>query len=247
MNGSYVHIESFMVEELHLKGNELIAYAVVHGFSQDGSSVFCGSSAYIAKWCGCTKKTAITILNKLAGKGLIEKIDKFVNGVHLCDYRAVFFENEKGYRYPQNYTGVGKFLHRGGEVFTPGGGEKITPHTIEVDTIGETIEDKANGLKDETAESVIEQSEFSDAVKASLREFAEYREERKQPLTAKAAEKAINVLRSLPDDETRIKSIDQSILNNWRGLFDVKGSFGNGSNEKRGMVQAHYEESYVPF
>lgn len=99
----------------------------------------------------------------------------------------------------------------------------------------------------ETAESVIEQSEFSDEVKRSLREFAEYREERKQPLTARAAEKAINVLRSLPDDETRVKSIDQSILNNWRGLFDVKGSFGSGSNDKRGMVQAHYEESYVPF
>lgn len=98
-----------------------------------------------------------------------------------------------------------------------------------------------------TAESIIDESEFSDEVKRSLREFAEYRKERKQPLTAIAAEKAINVLRSLPDDETRIKSIDQSILNNWRGLFDVKGSFGNGSNDKRGMVQAHYDESYVPF
>ena len=97
-----------------------------------------------------------------------------------------------------------------------------------------------------TVEEVIDESQFSDEVKRSLREFAEYREERKQPLTAKAAEKAINVLRSLPDDETRIKSIDQTILNNWRGLFDVKGSFGSG-NDKRGMVQAHYEESYVPF
>ena len=97
-----------------------------------------------------------------------------------------------------------------------------------------------------TAESVIEESQLSDEVKRSLRELAEYREERKQPLTAMAAEKAINVLRSLPDDETRIKSIDQSILNNWRGLFDIKGSFGSG-NDKRGMVQAHYEESYVPF
>lgn len=97
-----------------------------------------------------------------------------------------------------------------------------------------------------TAESVIDESEFSDEVKRSLREFAEYRKERKQPLTSMAAEKAINVLRSLPDDETRIKSIDQSILNNWRGLFDVKGNFG-GSNDKRGMAQAHYDESYVPF
>ncbi|AXH71816.1 hypothetical protein HOT76_gp39 [Eggerthella phage PMBT5] len=112
-----------------------------------------------------------------------------------------------------------------------------------IQTTSSAIVEKSN----DTAESVIEASSFSDAVKASLREFAEYREERKQPLTAKAAEKAINVLRSFPDDETRIKSIDQSILNNWRGLFDVKGSFGSGSNDKRGMVQAHYEESYVPF
>ena len=98
----------------------------------------------------------------------------------------------------------------------------------------------------DTAESVIEASSFSDAVKASLHEFTEYRAGTKNPLTALAAEKAIAVLMPMPDDESRIKSIDQSILNGWRGLFDVKGNFGGG-NDKRGMVQAHYDESYVPF
>lgn len=108
-------------------------------------------------------------------------------------------------------------------------------------------DEKRTQKQSKTVDEVIDESQFSEEVKRSLREFAEYREERKQPLTEMAAEKAINVLRSLPDDDTRIKSIDQSILNNWRGLFDVKCSFGNSSNDKRGMVQAHYEESYVPF
>lgn len=85
----YITIQEFMVKELELKGNELIAYALVYGFSQDEESYFKGSLSYVAKWLNCSKTTAHSILNKLADDGFLEKKEKIVNGVKLCDYTAV--------------------------------------------------------------------------------------------------------------------------------------------------------------
>ena len=45
-NDNYIAIQGFMVKELELTGNELIAYALVYGFSQDGESKFKGSLNY---------------------------------------------------------------------------------------------------------------------------------------------------------------------------------------------------------
>lgn len=47
---SYVVLRPFMVEELGLKGSELVAYALIYGFSQDGESWFTGSAQYVADW-----------------------------------------------------------------------------------------------------------------------------------------------------------------------------------------------------
>lgn len=88
VNG-YVVVQSFMVNDLHLKGNELIAYAVIYGFSQDGESWFTGSRSYIAEWCGASKNTVSRALSKLVDKGLIERRDNDINGMTFVDYRAV--------------------------------------------------------------------------------------------------------------------------------------------------------------
>lgn len=87
-NEHYITIMEFMVRDLELSGNELIAYALIYGFSQDGESYFKGSLSYVAKWLNCSKATACTILNKLSDDGFLKKKEKNVNGVRLCDYTA---------------------------------------------------------------------------------------------------------------------------------------------------------------
>lgn len=118
---TYIVIQSFMVNELHLSGNELITFAAIYGFSQDGESWFTGSRSYLAAWCQTSKKTISNNLAKLVEKGLIEKRVRNENGVTLCDYRVY-----------QNLAGVYKKL--------VGGREKSSPHTIEVDNLEEKIE-----------------------------------------------------------------------------------------------------------
>ena len=85
-NTNYITIQGWMVNELKLKGNELLTFAIIYGFTQDGESRFQGSCAYIADWLGSSRQTALNMLNLLAGKGLINKNEKLVNGIKVCDY-----------------------------------------------------------------------------------------------------------------------------------------------------------------
>ncbi len=86
---SYVVIQAFMLDDLHLKGNELIVYATVYGFTQDGEHWFHGTRGYLAEWCGCTKDTAGNCLRTLVGKGYLERRERQEMGQTFVDYRAV--------------------------------------------------------------------------------------------------------------------------------------------------------------
>ena len=92
---SYITIQSWMREELGLSGNELMTYAIVYGFSQDGESRFTGSRQYIADWCGCTTRSVQTVLNNLTDRGLITKYEYTANNIKHCEYDANFTTGEK--------------------------------------------------------------------------------------------------------------------------------------------------------
>lgn len=73
-NENYINIQGWMINELKLKGNELILYALIYGFSQDGESEYYGSQRYISKALGLTQRSVIILLQKLINKKLIEKV-----------------------------------------------------------------------------------------------------------------------------------------------------------------------------
>lgn len=126
-DGTYVNIQSFMVNELHLSGNALIIYAVIYGFSQDGDSWFTGSRSYLAAWCQASKSTVSRNLETLCADGLIERREHVKAGVLLVDYRAVRgAQNEQG-RTQNEQGGVPK-MGRGGV-------PKMSTNTIEADTL----------------------------------------------------------------------------------------------------------------
>ena len=87
---SFFTVQAFMVNELKLKGNELLIYAIIFGFSQAENQFFTGSLNYLASWCGISSKTTVkTILNNLIDKGLLEKENIYKNGVKYCKYKAL--------------------------------------------------------------------------------------------------------------------------------------------------------------
>ena len=92
---TYIVIQSWMISELDLKGTELIVYATIYGFSQDGESRFKGSRQYLAQWCNGTTRSVQTALNSLVERGLIQKFENMVNNVKLCEYAINFTPREK--------------------------------------------------------------------------------------------------------------------------------------------------------
>ena len=83
---NYVSIQGWMVSDLQLKGNELIIYAIIYGFSQDGEQRFSGGLQYLADWTNSTKQGVQKALKSLISKGLIVKEDYLVNDVKFCNY-----------------------------------------------------------------------------------------------------------------------------------------------------------------
>lgn len=85
---NYMTIQGWMRTELGLKGNELIVYALIYGFSQTEAQWFTGSRQYIAEWLGCTVRTVQNILDKLTNDGLIVKRKGRRKGAYFCDYQV---------------------------------------------------------------------------------------------------------------------------------------------------------------
>ena len=85
-NENFVAIQGWMVTELKLKGNSLLIYAIIYGFSQAEEQVFSGSLQYLADWTNSTRQGALRILKNLIEAGLIIKKEKIVNGVKFCEY-----------------------------------------------------------------------------------------------------------------------------------------------------------------
>jgi putative uncharacterized protein FNV2249 len=94
-NGNYFTVQAFMRNNLNLKGNELLIYAIIFGFSQVENQYFTGSLNYLAEWTGISSKTTVmTILNSLISKGLLEKEEIYNNGIKFCKYKALIEPKE---------------------------------------------------------------------------------------------------------------------------------------------------------
>jgi len=90
---SYVALQAWMVNDLGLKGNDLIVYAIIFGFSMDGNNCYQGSLQYLADWTSSTKQGVQKNLKNLIDRGLIEKEENYVNGVKFCKYRSCIVYN----------------------------------------------------------------------------------------------------------------------------------------------------------
>lgn len=85
---NYITIQGWMINELDLKGNELLIYAIIYGFSQNNGNEFNGSLQYLADWTCTTKKSAFNNVKSLLEKGLIEKTEVFKGSAKYCTYKV---------------------------------------------------------------------------------------------------------------------------------------------------------------
>lgn len=82
-------IHDFMTEQLQLSGTELLLYALVYNFSQDGNGCFYGSNDYAAKKIGCRRECVNRNANSLVDKGLLSRTHGSHGGKPTIDYVAI--------------------------------------------------------------------------------------------------------------------------------------------------------------
>ena len=130
-NNNYITVQGWMINDLKLKGTELLVYAVIYGFSQAEGQRYTGSLQYLAEWCGATKRSVQTALKSLTDKGYIQREDKLINGVKFVEY----------------FVGI--------EKISMGGMEKISTNIIDINNIDNYINNKTPTKK--TAKPTLEE------------------------------------------------------------------------------------------
>lgn len=125
IDNNFIVIQGWMVSKLELKGNELLAFALIFGFCQDGETEFRGSLKYISSWLNCSKSTTIRTIDVLIEKKLIIKKQDTINDVSFNRY-SINLDLSKMNRVVSN-------CDRGGIKMKPGGGVKMKPNNIELD------------------------------------------------------------------------------------------------------------------
>lgn len=116
ITNNYINIQGWMCSKLKLSGNELLIYALIYGFSQDGVSEFRGSRSYICKWFNISLPTVDKALNSLVEKNLITKREEIVNNVKYNCYKVVLQDSKESLQgSKESLQGVVKNLYRGGK------------------------------------------------------------------------------------------------------------------------------------
>ncbi len=134
---NHICIHGWMVNQLHLTGNDLICYALIFGFSQDDESEFSGSLKYVAESVGISKDRARILLKNLSESGLLIKRDEVINGVKFCKYSV-------NYDIIKTSTVCVKHV-RGMRETSIGGMRETRTNNINIDNIKESKETSPKG------------------------------------------------------------------------------------------------------
>ena len=125
MRDNYIVVKGWMISELGLTGNELLVYAVIYGYSQDGENEYFGSLAKLSELLRLDRRTIMRVLQRLCDEGLVYKRMATLNNVQRCFYHAAAAADvqaldrgcatEVGAKchQGQNATEVGAKCHRG--------------------------------------------------------------------------------------------------------------------------------------
>ena len=127
---NYISVQGWMIRDLGLKGNELLIYACIYGFSQAENQVFNGSLQYLADWINGSKRCVMNCLKSLTEKGYIVKDEEIKNGVKFCSY------------YATKFTGVVNNIPYPMEESSTGSGEECSPNNISPNNLKKNIDYK---------------------------------------------------------------------------------------------------------
>ena len=248
---NFIVIQGWMCNELGLKGNELLIFALIYGFSQDGDTRFYGSRSYMANAFNISLPTVDKAIDSLEEKNLIEVtvVSDAKTGIH----------NEYNINKPQiDYLmGVVKKLY-GGSKETLLGGSKETLHnnnkqnnkSISKDIKKEEFKfgaketsvskSKKPSLWDKCINEIhsyTDDEELTDLLVKALKQFLENSKEAGTPFYLNHFKGKLNKLDTIADTMSDTKAVVQQTLDNgWNNFYELKsnkryGKTGNAAQD----------------
>lgn len=258
-NTDYNSIQGWM-HHLGLKSIiEIAAYSIIYGFSKDGKSEFKGSISYIQEWLLCSKPTAIKVMRTLESKGLVYKRQIDVNGVIFNRYSVNLDVVKKFNPLSNNFTTQSNN-------FT--GGSKEILHNIE-NNIEDNIESRSNspiinnspittpntplspqGEIQKKKKKELDFSNVDPAFGETILQWLEYKRERKQTYTQKGFNVFYKRLIELSGNDPYVarKIVEQSMGNNYQGIFELKQQYGTTVSKPTDaqLLKAAIDQSWGP-
>ena len=236
-NTDFVNIQGWMINELNLKGNELIIYALIYGFTKDGVSEFRGSRQYMADWTNTSVRSVQNVVNSLVDKGMIEKNN------HINKYGSLETSGYKAINVPklssEKNSLVEKKVHEGSEKSSSPlvkkvheGSEKSSHNNIDNNISNNIVDIKEKNIKKESVQSVIAEYTENKDLQDALHDFVEMRNKARKPLTARAMKLSLNKLNELAlDDVTKIAIVNQSIVHSWSTFYKLQNNNNGGQRQ----------------
>lgn len=244
---NYIVILPFMVNELKLKGNELIIYAIIYGFSQTDGQTFSGGMQYLMDWTQSTKQGVLKALQKLREKGLVGRIkrtakyDYSVNLAECEEVNKVYQESKQSLPNERSTK------------FTDFGKQSLPRQTAHLINKNLATQDKLNinkpplpptGENDgkPSIKKQIETYTSSEELKEALTEYVAMRKKLRKPFTEGAFELMLRRLdRYATTDEDKTEIVRQTVINGWQGIFPLKAEAARQRGTKNGVLDGWSE------
>lgn len=241
---AYIVIQDWMITNLQLKGNELLTYALIYGFSQDGESEFKGSLKYISEFLGVSKRTAQRSIENLVDRGIVEKRVEEISGVKFNRYMA---HEKAGTPIDKMTTGYSQNDHGGIVKMTMGYSQNdhggIVKMTTNNTNIYNTNNNTSNNTKDKGAPAKKEPEQYfeDEELNDKFLEFLAMRKRVRKPVqTDRGMKMLLTSLHKLSggDVELMKQIIDQSLDNEWKKFVAVK----TGNDRKNNINNRLYDD-----
>lgn len=231
-SSNYVVIQGWMCNELELSGNDLLVFALIYGFSQDGESEFEGSRSYIAETFNISKPTVDKALNNLLSKNLIEK-RIYSDSIHANKYR-VNDEVVKKLYWPSKETLLGGSKET---LLNNNSIKKDKENNIINNTefLGKIKSNKKKSLYDKCYDLIVDFTNNVGLIDA-LTEYLKIRLQMKDKPLYEGTWKGM--LKKLSEMDNQIEVVNTSIERGWASFFEKK------SYNKKGK-EVFGEDEYI--
>lgn len=236
---NYFAVQGWMVTELKLKGNALMLYAIIYGFSQTTNTAFTGSVDYLCEWLGgVSRPTVINTLDNLVKQGLLTKSSTTKGALIYNSYTAL--RPSKKILSDEDPTSK-KTLPDTSKNFLL---NKDSKDNIEK-SISKEMEGKAPKKR---SYSTILEDPVNKFVKEALSKFIQYCRGKNYTPKVTTVEKFASTLRDNAGEDpvVALAIVDQSIDKGWKDLYPLKAGCDLMAGRIIGAQSEAFKTKYAP-